>query len=157
VLRARGISEEAVGAPVRATMDSDTLGELRWHPPVHGPSGQEADGIVSSTGSNPTPILSANRERPAQDDCHRLGQPDRSGTLPPPVRSPRQYEIISSAGRELLKRCRVLFGLGLVENQKHETAVVKIARAEEIESMEVELLKKARACWPPCLWMKLIC
>jgi hypothetical protein len=33
-----------------------------------------------------------------------------------------------------------------VENQKHETAVVKMARAEEIESMEVELLKQARAC-----------
>ncbi len=57
-----------------------------------------------------------------------------------------QYTIISSAGRELLKRCRVLFGVGLVENQKHETAVVKMARAAEIESLEVELLKKARAC-----------
>ncbi len=57
-----------------------------------------------------------------------------------------QYKIISSAGRELLKRCRVLFGVGLVENQKHETAIVKMGRAEEIESMEVELLKKARAC-----------
>jgi len=35
--------------------------------------------------------------------------------------------------------------------------VVKIARAEEIESMEVDLLKKARACLATLLWMRSIC
>jgi len=59
-----------------------------------------------------------------------------------------QYTIISSAGKELLKRCRVLFGVCLVENQEHETAMVKMARADEIEAIESELLKKARAYMP---------
>jgi hypothetical protein len=57
-----------------------------------------------------------------------------------------QYEIISTAGRELLKRSRVLFGIGIVENQGHEIAIVKMRTADQIEAVETELLKKARTC-----------
>ncbi|HIJ40976.1 MAG TPA: DUF362 domain-containing protein, partial [Deltaproteobacteria bacterium] len=59
-----------------------------------------------------------------------------------------QYEIISTAGKELLKKCRVLFGVGMVENQDHETAKVAMALSHDIETVETELLKMARACLP---------
>jgi hypothetical protein len=59
-----------------------------------------------------------------------------------------QFTIISTAGRELLKRCRVLFGVGLLENQDHETCLLKMAPAPGIEAMETELLKKARESLP---------
>jgi len=58
------------------------------------------------------------------------------------------YSVISTAGRELLKGCNVLFGVGLVENQSHETAFVKLALPDEMELVEEDLLKKARACLP---------
>jgi hypothetical protein len=58
------------------------------------------------------------------------------------------YTVFSTAGRELLKRCNVLFGVGLVENQNHEAAFLKLALADEIETVETDLLKKARACLP---------
>jgi len=61
-----------------------------------------------------------------------------------------QYTIISTAGKELLRRSKVFFGVGLVESQVHETAVLKMGRANEIESMEIELLEKARQ-WMPTL------
>jgi hypothetical protein len=59
-----------------------------------------------------------------------------------------QYEIISTAGKELIKKCQVLFGVGLVENQDLETAKVTMAMAQDIEAVETDLLKMARACLP---------
>jgi hypothetical protein len=147
LLRARGITEETLGAPVRATMEVIPMGEVDGIPLFMDRLAQEAQGIVLINRIKPHTNFVGPTEsglikmiaiglgnQIGAEHYHRLSV----------VRD--QYEIISSAGRELLKRCRVLFGLGLVENQKHETAVVKIARAEEIERIEVELLKKARAC-----------
>ena len=147
VLSARGITEQSVGAPVRSAMEVTSMGEIDGIPLFMDRLAQEADGVVLVNRIKPHTNFVGPTEsglikmiaiglgnQIGAEHYHRLSV----------VRD--QYEIISSAGRELLKCCRVLFGVGLVENQKHETAVVKMARAEEIESMEVELLKKARAC-----------
>jgi hypothetical protein len=147
VLSARGITEESVGAPVRATMDVVPMGEADGIPLFMNRAAQEADGIVIVNRIKPHTNFIGPTEsglikmaaiglgnQVGAEHYHRLSV----------VRD--QYRIIRSAGTELLKRCRILFGVGLVENQKHETAVVKMARAEGIEAMEVELLKKARAC-----------
>jgi hypothetical protein len=146
VLAHRGITEESVGAPIRATMEVTTLGEIDGLPLFMNRLAREADGIVlinrikphtnfvgpTESGLIKMMAIGLGSHAGAQH-YHRLSL----------VRD--QYTIISSAGRELLKRGRVLFGVGLVENQKHETAIVKMGRAEEIESMETKLLKKARA------------
>ena len=147
VLSARGITEKSVGAPVRAAMEVTSMGDIDGIPLIMDRLAQQADGIVLINRIKPHTNFVGPTEsglikmmavglgnQIGAEHYHRLSV----------VRD--QYKIISSAGRELLKRCRVLFGVGLVENQKHETAVVKMARAEEIESMEVELLKTARAC-----------
>ncbi|KKL03804.1 hypothetical protein LCGC14_2622480 [marine sediment metagenome] len=55
-----------------------------------------------------------------------------------------QYTIINSAGKELLKRCNVLFGVALVENQKQELAEIKMGLADEIEAVESNLLRIVR-------------
>jgi hypothetical protein len=147
VLSARGITEESVGAPVRSAMKVASMGETDGIPLFMDRVAQEADGIVLINRIKPHTNFVGPTEsglikmmaiglgnQVGAEHYHRLSV----------VRD--QYEIISSAGRELLKRCRVLFGVGLVENQSHETAVVKMAKAAEIESMEIDLLKKARAC-----------
>jgi hypothetical protein len=147
VLRALGITEETVGAPIRATMEVTSLGEIDGIPLFLNRLAQEADAIVLVNRIKPHTNFIGPTEsglikmmaiglgnQIGAEHYHRLSM----------VRD--QYTIIRSAGRELLKRCRVLFGLGLVQNQTHEIAVVKMARADEIESIEVELLKKARAC-----------
>jgi hypothetical protein len=147
VLSARGITAETVGAPVRATMEVTHMGEIDGVPLFMDRLAQEADGIVLINRIKPHTNFVGPTEsglikmiaiglgnQIGAEHYHRLSV----------VRD--QYTIISSVGRELLKRGRVLFGLGLVENQKHETAVVKMALANEIETMEVELLKIARAC-----------
>jgi hypothetical protein len=147
LLSARGITPQSVGAPVRSSMEVTSMGESDGIPLFMDRLAQEADAIVLINRIKPHTNFVGPTEsglikmmaiglgnQIGAEHYHRLSV----------VRD--QYEIISSAGRELLKRCRVLFGVGLVENQKHETAVVKMGRAAEIESMEAELLKKARAC-----------
>ena len=151
VLRIRGINEETVGAPVRATMEVVPMGEIDGIPLFLDRFAHEADGIVLINRIKPHTNFIGPTEsglikmiaigmgnQIGAEHYHRLSV----------VRD--QYTIISTAGKELLRRSKVFFGVGLVESQVHETAVLKMSRANEIESMEIELLEKARQ-WMPTL------
>jgi len=147
VLRARGISEDTIGVPVRATMDVVPMGEADGIPLFLDRLAHEADGIVLINRIKPHTNFIGPTEsglikmmaiglgnQVGAEHYHRLSV----------VRS--QYEIISTAGKELIRKSPVLFGVGLFENQRHETAAVRMALAHEIESVEADLLKTARKC-----------
>ena len=147
VLEGQGIIERHVGAPIRATMEVASFGEVDGIPLFLDRFAAEADGIVLINRVKPHTNFVGPTEsgllkmiaiglgnQIGAEHYHRLSV----------VRS--QYEIVSTAGRELLKRARVLFGVGIVENQGHEIAIIKMASADQIEVVETELLKKARAC-----------
>jgi hypothetical protein len=149
VLKVRGISEETVGAPVLATMDVVPMGEANGIPLFIDRLAHEADGIVLINRVKPhTNFIGATESglikmiaigmgnQKGAEHYHRLSV----------IRD--QYEIISTAGKELLKRCKVLFGVGLVENQEHRTCMLRMAPADGIETMETELLQKARSLLP---------
>ena len=151
VLRARGITEDNVGVPVRASMDVELMGEVDGIPLFLDRLAHEADGIVLINRIKPHTNFIGRTEsglikmmsigfgnQVGAEHYHRLS-----------IVRP-QYEIISSAGKELIKRSPVLFGVALLENQNHKTAQVKMALSHQIEAMETELLKKARA-WLPTL------
>ncbi|MCF8128979.1 MAG: DUF362 domain-containing protein [Deltaproteobacteria bacterium] len=151
VLRHRGITEESVGAPVKATMDVKPMGEVDGIPLFLDRLASEADGIVLINRVKPHTNFIGPTEsgiikmmaiglgnQAGAEHYHRLSV----------VRS--QYEIISSAGKALLEKCPLLFGVCLLENQAHETARIKIALRDEVERVESELLKTARA-WLPTL------
>ena len=145
VLRMRGITEESVGAPVRATMEVETMGEVDGIPLFIDRLALEADGIVLINRIKPhTNFIGATESgiikmmaiglgnQVGAEHYHRLSL----------VRD--QFTIINSAGKELLKRCNVLFGVALVENQKQELSVIQMGIASEIEAMESHLLKIVR-------------
>ncbi len=149
VLAARGITEESVGVPVRATMEVEPMGEIDGIPLFLDRLAHGADGIVLINRIKPHTNFIGPTEsglikmmaiglgnQAGAEHYHRLSV----------VRS--QYEIISTAGKELIKKCQVLFGVGLVENQDHETAKVTMAMAQDIKAVETDLLKMARACLP---------
>ena len=58
------------------------------------------------------------------------------------------YEIINRAGMALIERTNFLFGVGLVENQKHRICSLKIATADMLPQAEEKLLLKARQYFP---------
>jgi hypothetical protein len=149
VLASRGITESRVGAPIKATMDVVSMGEVNDIPIFLDKLAHAAAGLVL-----------VNRIKPHTD----FGGPTESGLIKmmaiglgnqigaehyhrlSVVRD--MYQIISTAGKELLKRSKFLFGVGLVENQEHETAIVKIVLPDELETVEMGLLKKAAEYMP---------
>jgi len=151
VLHLRGITEASVGAPVNATMDVISMGEVNTIPLFLDRLAYEADGIVLVNRIKPHTNFIGPTEsglikmmaiglgnQIGAEHYHRLSV----------VRS--QYEIISSAGKALIEKSPVLFGVCLLENQDHETSQVRMALSHEIESVESDLLKTARA-WLPTL------
>jgi len=150
VLKHRGITEESCGAPVRASMEVASLGRTEDGIPIFlSQQAHEADGIVLINRIKPHTNFIGRTEsgiikmmaigmgnQIGAEHYHRLSL----------VRD--QYTIISSAGRELIRRSPVLFGVGLVENQDHETCDLKIIPKDEIEEVEAELLTRARTLVP---------
>ena len=59
-------------------------------------------------------------------------------------------QIIRSVGREVLAKCNIIAGLGIVENSYDETAKLLAVGPEELEEREKELLVLAKR-WMPRL------
>ena len=130
VLGHRGVTEQSCGAPIRATMEVVSLGATDCGIPLFiNRLAFEADGLVlinrikphtnfiGPTESGILKMLSIGLGNQAGAEYyHRLSL----------VRP--QYEILSTAGREVMKRTRFLFGAALVENQNHQLCQLRLAR-----------------------------
>ncbi len=149
VLAARGITEASVGAPVKATMDVVPMGEINGIPVFLDKMAHAAAGIVLINRIKPHTDFAGPTEsglikmmaiglgnQIGAEHYHRLSV----------VRN--MYEIISTAGKALLEKSNFIFGAGLVENQEHETAIVKLVLPDELETVEMALLKKAAEYMP---------
>jgi hypothetical protein len=150
VLAERGITEQSVGAPIEASMETIFLGTGDGGIPIFlDRLAYEADGIVLINRVKPhTNFIGATESgvmkmlaiglgnQKGAEHYHRLSL----------LRS--QYEIISAAARTLLDRSKFLFGVALLENQHHQTCSLKMADKARIEQVEAELLKQARVLLP---------
>jgi hypothetical protein len=54
------------------------------------------------------------------------------------------HELIPQAARLILKKAPIIFGLAIVENAWHQTAIIKAIKPEDIEHEEKQLLIKAK-------------
>lgn len=149
VLANSGITEAGVGAPIRATMEVVSMGEVNGIPLFLDKLAHGAAGIILINRIKPHTDFSGPTEsglikmmaiglgnQIGAEHYHRLSV----------IRN--MYEIISSAGKALLNRTNFLFGVGLVENQEHATTILRMILPEELEEMEIELLKVAREVMP---------
>ncbi len=149
VLSHLGITEEAVGAPVLSTMDVQPMGEVDGIPLFLDRLAFEADGIVlinrvklhtDFSGPTESGIIKMMAiglgNQVGADHYHRLAV----------VRD--MYEIFNRAGMNLIEQTNFLFGVGLIENQNHQTCIVKMATTGMLPKAEEELLSKAREYFP---------
>lgn len=145
VLRARGIFEESIGAPLEATMDVVPMGEKDGIPLFVDRLAHEADGIVLINRIKPhTNFFGRTESGLVKIMAIGLGNQVGAEHYHRLTMERGYYDVISTAGTELIKRCRVLFGVGLVENQDHETCALRMALSDDIVPVESELLKCAR-------------
>ena len=149
VLTKLGITADSVGAPIRATIEAVSMGEFNGIPLFLDQLAHQADGIILINRIKPHTDFSGPTEsglikmmaiglgnQIGAQHYHRLSV----------IRN--MYEIISSAGNALLNRTNFLFGVGLVENQEHQTTILRMILPEELEQAEIELLKTARELMP---------
>lgn len=151
VLAHLGITEEAIGCPIEATMDVVTVGEALGKPVFLDRYAFEADGIVV-----------INRVKPHTDFAGPLG----SGVLKMMTiglsnhaGAVQQHRLMVHHGYErtiratasaMLDTGRILCGLAIVENKHDRPAVVRALSPETMIADEEALLTLARA-WMPRL------
>ena len=135
VLRLRGITEERSGHPFLATMDVVGMGEVDGIPLFINRLAHESAGIVLVNRIKPhTNFVGATESGLIKMIAIGMGNQIGAEHYHRLTVVRDQYTVISTAGKELLRRCPVLFGVGLVENQHHETCLLRMAPSNEIES-----------------------
>ena len=145
VLESIGISEAAIGAPIRSSMEVVPLGITE-----HGLSvfcdklASQADGIVLcnrikahttfkgdyESGLAKMLVIGLGKHQGALE-AHNLG-------------FDRFHEILPVAAQLLLAKTSILCGIGLIENAYNELARIEVLSADRIMGREIELLKEAK-------------
>jgi len=149
VLAGKGITRESVGASVEVSMEVDLIGEADGIPLYVDRLAREADGIVLINRIKPhTDFTGPLGSGVIKMLCIGLGNQKGADFYHQAAFSRGFSNMLITAGRGLLKNTKFLFGVALVENQDHATCGIRMAMAEEMEAVEMELLKKAKACLP---------
>jgi hypothetical protein len=150
ILEGYGIVEEAVGAPIRATMEVVQVGELEdGHPLFLDRHAAEADAILVvnrvkhhtdfagriESGLAKMCAIGLGKQRGAAS-IHRYGADGLRNRMP-------------RVARGLVERCPIVGGVAVIENPYGRTAEVHGLTAAEIAGpREAELLDRARALAP---------
>lgn len=145
VLARYGVTPESMGVPMLASMETVEIGRMSWGLPV----------LVDRHASEADHIVLVNRVKPHTNfRCHVesglmkmlvIGLGKHQGAL---LAHRAAVDVgldrmVPEVGRYALAHLPVLFGLGTVENARHQTARVKAMLPEVMEETESHLLKEA--------------
>jgi hypothetical protein len=145
VLARYGVTEDAMGCPVRATMEVVQIGEVLGLPIWLDRYAAEADWIGVINRVKPHTGFSGDIGS-GLFKMMTIGMGKHVGAVQAHRANIRLgYEaMITALGRKMLEVGRIAFGLGIVENGYDETARVEAFLPAELEAGERELLRQAR-------------
>ena len=151
ILADYGITEETMGVPIEAAMATREVGRT-------------ADGVrafTSAVALEADGIVVLNRVKPHTDYFSRtlgsglikmmvvgMGKHDGAANFHRTAVHRGYEETLRMLGRVVLREAPILFGIGLVEHQYHDTARIEAVRPEDIEAREAELFAEAIALLP---------
>lgn len=156
LLERMGITEQATGAPVRATMEVTAMGQAEngmtaWFDAY----AAAADGIVLVNRIKPHVAFRGIYEsglmkmiaiglgkQKGAETCHQLGME-------------RMFDNLVALGKAGLSTGKILFGIALVENAYHETCRVEAIPAHHILEQEAVLQAEAKRLEPRILFDRL--
>lgn len=145
VLRKLGVTPETVGAPIHASMEVEEIGRLSNGAPVY----------VDRLALKSDGIIVVNRVKPHTDFKGRI----ESGLMKMMVvglgkqkgaevihryQLEGYHKLIPEAARLIMRRAPIIMGVAIVENARHEIAMIKALKPEEIEEEEAKLLEVAK-------------
>ncbi|HVR84223.1 MAG TPA: DUF362 domain-containing protein [Planctomycetota bacterium] len=150
ILSEYGVTEAAMGAPIRAAMETVELGTTEDGVPVRfGRAALESDGIVV-----------INRVKPHTDFGGPLGSGimkmiaigfgKQAGAATYHAAASRlgMERVIRTVSKVILPKVPILAAIALLEDTYHATSRIVVLRAEEVESREEEIQAEARRLMP---------
>jgi hypothetical protein len=155
ILESYGITEEAVGAPIRASMEVVQLGTTEDGLPVYlDRRASEADhiGVVARVKPH------TGYHGPIESGLMKMmliGLGKHVGALAyHRILLEQPYDrVVRSVGRTLRARAPVAFGLAIVENGYDETALIEAVPPDQFEPREEALLAEARRLLGSLPWV----
>lgn len=149
VLHSFGITEESIGCPILSSMETDHIGQTEeGHPVFIDRNAARSDGIIVINRIKPHTSFRGTFEsglmkmmaiglgkQKGAEVCHAAG-------------FPMMHHMVPLFGRAILKHAPILLGVGIIENAFDHTAHLEAIPAEEFESREPQLLKKAFSLMP---------
>jgi hypothetical protein len=147
VLQHLGITAKQIGAPIKSSMDVISIGTTAEKFPL----------FLDKHAYQSNHIVIVNRIKPHTDFIAKIesglmkmmavgiGKKMAAAHAHTQFMQHGHYKLIRSVARELIRKCPIRFGLGIVENQKDQVALIRAIPAGEIEVEEAKLLRKAKA------------
>lgn len=145
VLARYGVTPESMGVPILSSMETVEIGRMGWGLPV----------LVDRHASEADHIVLVNRVKPHTNFRCQV----ESGLLKMLVIGLGKHQgallahraavdvgldrMVPEVGRFSLGKLPILFGIGSVENARHQTALVRALLPEELERGEAQMLQEA--------------
>jgi hypothetical protein len=151
-----GVTEEAMGCPIKATMETVIVCEAAEGFPVHFDKNAFGADHVLVVGRIKPHTMFAGEVESGLMKMMLIGLGKHNGAIiyHQVIKNYSFAQIIRSVAKEVLDKCRILAGLGIVENAYDQTGLIKAVGSHEFEARESELLSIAKE-WLPRLPFKL--
>jgi hypothetical protein len=150
VLESLGITEKSMGAPILSSMEVEEIGRTKFGTPV----------LVDKNLLGAGKIIVVNRIKPHTDfkgeiesglvKMMAIGMAKPRGALMVHRLTIKHGfpAVLAEVGSILLNKLPIFFGIGIIENQYDETALIELLKPEEFIEKEKALLKRARELMP---------
>lgn len=155
IIEGYGVTEDFISAPIRASMETVVIDKTPQGIPVHfDRQAFGADHVVVAGRVKPHTGFVGDIE----SGLHKmmligLGKHEGAKIYHRAIMDYSWIEIVTAVGQSVLKKCKVLCGVGIVENAYDETALVAAVPASDFLRREKELLVLAKE-WMPRLPFK---
>lgn len=146
VLEHYGITETSMGVPIKASMETTQIGETSQGIPVFLDNhALEADHVVVVNRIKPHTDFDGDIES-GLCKMMAIGLGKHKGAIHYHRANIKYgyYTVITSVARVVRQNCRILFGLGIVENAYDQTAVIEAMLTPDMEAGEKRLLAVAK-------------
>jgi hypothetical protein len=146
VLESYGITEAAVGCPIRSSMETAVVGQAAEGFPLHvDHAASRADHLlVCGRIKLHTSLAGEFQSGLLKMLLIGLGKAAGANIYHRAIEDYSFDRIVRSAAPEVLEKCRVAAGLAIVENAYEETARIEAVAASQFETREPQLLALAR-------------
>jgi len=146
VIESYGMTEEFLGCPIRAGMETVVVCETAEGFPVHfDRHAYQADHVLVCGRVKPHTAFTGDIESGLMKMMLiGLGKCNGARVYHRAILDYSFGQIIRSVAREVIEKCHILAGLAIVENAYDDTARIEAVRPEEFETREKELLVLAK-------------